>query len=402
MTHSLEVAHVGVYIVEMVFKLLGKTSEKGTPVEQWRVLDEDNQNAISSFVETACLVHDIGNPPFGHFGEKAIRSWFDNKKSETWFKTATIVKQSSRDFLNFDGNMQGFRILTRLQRNLNDPYGLNLTATQLASAIKYPIYNPKKPEKCGYFESEAAIKREIWDKLGLDDKTRHPCSLLMEAADDVAYCVSDLEDAAEKDLVSEEDMCRAFNKNEFSIDAGDITKARTDFTNRIVKHIAEKFIDRLKRAEHCATTPLIDAYEDLDRQKEVTREKVYSSRLVLANEVTGFAVIQGLLDQFSRLFQMKERDFRMLADTYVNHQSFYGGAVNKVASKYTEELGLLSLLSRKHLGVYFDALNDSGNIFPEMFHRLHLVLDLITGMTDQHALNTYRLVSGQILYGHRH
>ncbi|GBL47371.1 deoxyguanosinetriphosphate triphosphohydrolase [Sulfuriferula multivorans] len=402
MTHSLEVAHVGIYIVEMVFKLLKNNSLTELNVKQWRSLDEEHRNAICTFVETACLVHDLGNPPFGHFGEKAIRSWFNSNKEKTWFKTATSVPRSKRDFLHFDGNMQGFRILTRLQRNLNDPYGLNLTATQLATAIKYPKFNPKKPEKCGFFESEAAIKKEIWAKLGLDDESRHPCSLLMEAADDVAYCVSDLEDASEKGLLTEMDLSQAFNKNKFSVDNGDITRARTDFTNRIVQKAAESFIDRLQNSKHCATPPLLEAYADLDRQKKVSRERVYSSRLVLANEVTGFAVIPGLLDHFIRLFEMKERDFRILAETYVKRESFYVGDVSKVAANYTEELGLLSLLSRKHLSVYIETVKDDKNKFPEMFHRLHLILDLIAGMTDHYALDTYRLVSGQVLYGHRH
>jgi dGTPase len=404
MTHSLEVAHIGIYIVEKVFRFLDSTQFTSSAIAEWRAFNKDCRDAISRFVETACLVHDIGNPPFGHFGEKAIRDWFEKNKNTPWFRDATSdVRHLARDFLYFDGNMQGFRILTRLQRNSEDSYSLNLTYAQLASAIKYPAVDSEKPEKCGFFEAESSIKDEVWEKLGFTDKAhRHPCSLLMEAADDIAYCVSDLEDASEKGLVVDADLDIAFGSTGggFSMDRGDLIKARTKFTNKMVDEAAKAFIGRLKDQSHFQTHPLLTDESDQKLQKTVTREKVYSSRLVLANEVTGFAVIPGLLERFSPLFNMIEVDFAKLAETYVNRKSFYAESANKVASQYTAELGLLSLLSRKHVMVYLEAV--SNGQFPEMFHRMHLVVDLIAGMTDHYALDTFRLVSGQALYGHRH
>ncbi|NYU07779.1 hypothetical protein A8O28_21170 [Enterobacteriaceae bacterium CCUG 67584] len=181
---------------------------------------KENSLAIANMVEISCLAHDIGNPPFGHFGEAAIKEWatLDEiylalKKSFELHSYDQVSEYSYllNDFLYFDGNPQGFRILTKLQGEdgLN---GLNLTYSQLASFLKYtfcPSDNAKDilplpafSKKIGYFETEKDVISAAWDNLGISHNKRHPLSFLMEASDDISYCISDIEDGIEKEIIS--------------------------------------------------------------------------------------------------------------------------------------------------------------------------------------------------------
>lgn len=402
LTHSLEVAHVGTYIVDEVFKKLDALEKKSDDgdinINSWKEIRWEERLAIRSFVEVSCLVHDIGNPPFGHFGERAICNWFDLHKTSTWFKNSITKQDLSYDFLGFDGNKQGFRILTRLQRNSDDEFGLNLTATQLASTIKYPSLSAEKPTKCSFFQSEADIKNDIWENLGLKSAERHPLSLIMEAADDIAYCVSDLEDAAEKNIVSEQDLIRAFGQGiNFSPLSKGITKARTNLTNSLVQFVADQFINRIRDGRLCASDPLLEGKDELKNLRDVTSERVYSSRIVLSNEITGYKVIQGLLDSFVPLLKMPADNFRKLALAFENRKTIYTDDLSHTLKLCTQEPSLVSLFPRKHLAIYREAATTEKE--PELFHRIHLIIDFVAGMTDDFALNTYRLLSGQTIYG---
>jgi dGTPase len=398
LTHSLEVAHIGTYIVDEVFKKVDAYIETNPNAAAWKTLAWNERSAVRSFVEVACLVHDIGNPPFGHFGEKAICNWFKNGKGKLWLEK--LPKNLKYDFSDFDGNKQGFRILTKLQRNGGDSFSLNLTATQLAATIKYPVFDKEKPSKCSYFEAESSIKKEIWTHLQLKSKHRHPLSLLMEAADDIAYCVSDLEDAAEKGLVSYADLNEAFGDNiEFSDLSIGITKARTKLTNQLVGHVATLFLERILKNGVSNFKPLLAKYPKLTALSNVTAARVYSSRIVLSNEITGFKVIHGLLDAFESLLAMDEQDFAKLAETFKNGKSIYTSDIAPILKSSTQEPSLLSLFPKKHIATYLDNLKSDRK--HEKFHRMHLLVDFVAGMTDDFALDTYRLLSGQVTYAHK-
>lgn len=159
------------------------------------------------------LVHDIGNPPFGHQGERAIQQWFARNEKTVFDKRAKVSKTLRKDFLKFDGNAQTFRLVTTLQV-LGDKYGLNLTYATLAVLLKYTVparaANDKHPlagrHKPGFFKSEESIVQEVWQKTGLATSQRHPLAFLVEACDDIAYSVIDVEDTVKKDLASYEDV----------------------------------------------------------------------------------------------------------------------------------------------------------------------------------------------------
>lgn len=156
---------------------------------------------VPALLAAVGLAHDLGNPPFGHQGEAAIQQWFHDQ-----FGTEEKVEY---DFLEFDGNAQTFRLLTRLQV-LNDHYGLNLTVATLAALIKYPsVYGPdgkKGFKKFGVFSSEAKIVETVWHHTGLSAGIRHPLAYVMEACDDIAYSIIDAEDTVKKGYASFYDL----------------------------------------------------------------------------------------------------------------------------------------------------------------------------------------------------
>lgn len=155
---------------------------------------------IPAMLAAIGLAHDLGNPPFGHQGEVAVKGWFEKQSK------SGVVHD---DFRNFDGNPHTFRLLTRLQI-LNDDFGLNLTVGTLAAVVKYPSLHGSKInggyKKFGVFESEREIIEEVWDETGLVEGMRHPLTHIVEACDDIAYAVVDAEDTVKKGFASFYDL----------------------------------------------------------------------------------------------------------------------------------------------------------------------------------------------------
>jgi len=170
------------------------------------------QRSIPALLAAIGLVHDLGNPPFGHQGEYAIQSWFKTNEDALFSGDS----EAASDFLNFDGNAQTVRLVTKLQI-LNDHFGLNLTYATLSSLIKYPVStkNIRKDgwKKQGFFKSEQKIIAEVWEETGLSETVRHPLTYIMEACDDIAYSVLDAEDTVKKGLASYYDLIRYLEKN---------------------------------------------------------------------------------------------------------------------------------------------------------------------------------------------
>lgn len=171
---------------------------------------------IPAILAAIGLAHDLGNPPFGHQGEFAIRSWFKNRPDEFW-KDLT-QDQWKEDFLNFEGNAQTIRVITRLQ-HADSPYGLNLSYATLAALMKYPVASHQVNEdagiaskKFGFFASEEKLVNAIWAATGLGSGIRHPLTFIMEACDDIAYSVLDVEDGIKKQLISFSDLMAELRK----------------------------------------------------------------------------------------------------------------------------------------------------------------------------------------------
>ncbi len=165
---------------------------------------------LPSILAAIGLVHDLGNPPFGHQGEKAISYWV-KKNQAAIFKGASFSNAQKNDFLAFEGNAQTLRLLTKIQV-VDRPYGFNLTFATLAAVMKYTVPSNKSDgktaarKKHGFFQSEQDTVKTIWEQTGLSEGLRHPLTYIMEACDDTAYSVIDAEDSVKKGLVSFADL----------------------------------------------------------------------------------------------------------------------------------------------------------------------------------------------------
>lgn len=214
LTHSSEVAAVG--------RALGVSAARYLH-EQEKVTG-DHQRDWSTIVATACLLHDIGNPPFGHSGEKFIGSWFSQKLEASQptsppptrpLRTRGGVALSisdpheRTDLVKFEGNAHAFRVATRIQ-TLGDTFGMNLTCGTLAALMKYPCSSVetikdsgrKSRDKFGYFKSDGDTFAQVREAVGLPQFVRHPLAFLVEAADDICYSAVDIEDALKKRVIS--------------------------------------------------------------------------------------------------------------------------------------------------------------------------------------------------------
>jgi dGTPase len=442
LTHSLEVAHIGRSIA-------AKFADSQTG--KCLFPDDDQRAALVTTVETACLMHDLGNPPFGHFGETAIKEWFALKQHEVkrilgvedqQKKKIKAFDQMYSDFTEFDGNPQTLRIVTRIQFNV-DKFGLNLTNSQLAAVIKYPwtSYSKSRPprKKFGVFHTEADVLKELWTTLKLEEGQRHLLVYLVEAADDISYCMSDIEDAIDKRVVTWHDFIvyvkRHVERLPIDIENSGLTKAinglpenfseqktekitpyesaETDapkdwqsamlrFRTSVTRYLIEQCLTRLEtkpgeflNGDYKTTSALLEG--DLNGPawplaiiKSFAEEHLYGSRNVRQRELIAHRVIHGLLDHLFVL--LDHRDGHRFKASIAGKLSDSDGKLTSVAPS------VASLLPRKYLAAYDLAMNSGAKVeYSEIYEwgqRAHLIVDYVSGMTDRFALDTYRLLLG--------
>ncbi|RQU41707.1 dGTPase [Burkholderia cenocepacia] len=425
LTHSLEVSQLGRYIADEICKRFDKTD---------LTLDADRRGAFVNFVETACLLHDIGNPPFGHFGEEAIQTWFNEHGAELIREATGIDKNTAKDevnraladFLQFDGNPQGLRVVSRLQWN-TDPYGLNLTKTTLAAFLKYIRSTGEEMEgpfakKAGFFSTEEDVVKTIRDEFGYTRAQRFPLAYVMEAADDIAYCVSDLEDSIEKGLIHEAStleeiqqkfLARKFDKSCPTLeplkdalssirDGKDVrgreytyTNFRTSVNRRIVEYVAERYTKNHDSILQGNFERLLPKDEPpgalLAELKEFCRKHVYDHVSIHRTELAGYTALRGILDHCALLLKMNSQDFRAALHKQPDD-------ANK--SQILIQIKLLSLFPKRYIKVYkhsTENLSGPNSALTEWNARAHLVTDFVAGMTDDFAMTTYRTLAGMRL-----
>ncbi len=383
LTHSLEVAVVG----RSLGNLVGKV------ILQWHPKLKNNftEFHFGEIVASACLAHDIGNPPFGHSGEDAISEYFRNGKGIEYIKQISDEKNIS-DLLNFEGNAQGFRIITKLQ-NPKVSGGLKLTYATLSALTKYPreslisiktdLVKNNVYKKFGFFQSEKDFFKKIAEKVELikfsDEEyfySRHPLAFLVEAADDVCYRIMDFEDGFRLGFVSfreTEELLMPLIKAVLPSNYNDRDEAdkigflRAKAINNLIQEIAEVFLENENSILHGnffeELYRLSPSEKYLKEIENLSVNKIYRHTIVTERECTGYEVLAGLLDVF------------------IN--SFNAWFAN---DKRNKNRVIINLIPQRIIS--------AANSDISLSERLHLILDFVSGMTDSFAVSLFRKIKG--------
>ena len=382
LTHSLEVSCVG--------RSLGNLAGQKIIEKNIKLGKEFSQFHFGEIAAAACLAHDIGNPPFGHSGEDAIAEYFRNGNGNKFKKLIDDDKKWT-DFIKFEGNAQGFRIITKLQ-NAGQKDGLRLTSAILAAFTKYPkesLLSSKEKKsniyrKFGFFQSERDFFQEAAEEVGLIKKNeedlwwcRHPLAFLVEAADDICYRIMDLEDGFRLGVLSfaeTEDLLvslirkkelKAYRQKEENEKIGYL---RAKVINELVNKIVEAFLKNedkiLNGSFESDLISNIPQKKQLEEIKNVSTRKIYSYKSVIERQAAGYEVIGGLLDAF------------------IN-------AVNEMAEPKPSYRcrNILTLLPKQFL-----ATKDKPD--KDIYTRLLKITDFVSGMTDSYAVSLYRKIKG--------
>ena len=405
LTHSLEVSDLGRSLANKIAYKLANQS----------YLSDRNIPAFVAIVENACLLHDIGNPPFGHFGETAIRDWAENCACEalpqnlgTKWNDPTLQMLMS-DFREFDGNPQGFRTITKLHTE-RDQYGLNLTYATLLCALKYSRAAGEQKgsgilKKAGYFQTEKALVENMYTELELVLHHRYPLTYIMEAADDIAYCMSDIADGIEKHILSISDFIALF-KEEWENNYPDLAipvkipkSENCNFNhdisipwsraamNEAVSNYLSNHNDVYNGSAESLITEKSDIGKVLETIKKVSRKKLYTSFEAESIELTGYAVISGILKRYERILKLTYDDFeKIVFSQNVKGLDIERRLFNRIGHRYVE--------AYKFAVNDLDKSNTSDYIIKEWWLRIHLIIDHISGMTDEFALQTYQMLEG--------
>jgi dGTPase len=315
--HSLEVSCVG--------RSLGRIV--GDQIIKRHHLDTFNAADFGDILSAACIAHDIGNPPFGHSGEDAIRASF-----RAWYSRLNASEQQAltesekTDFDGFEGNAQGFRILTRLEMPHRQG-GMQLTCATLAAFTKYPResliaetilqgYSGRSTSKYGFFQSEKAFFTEVAETVGLIRRhpqvawwARHPLAFLVEAADDICYSIIDLEDGFRMGYVPFEEVRSLLypiantHLNECSDSRKEIVKRlRAKAINQLVWEVAQIFLDYevdILAGTFDRELLFFSTHADtLQAIEQITRSQVFQHPNVVSVKIAGYEVLGGLLAEW--------------------------------------------------------------------------------------------------------
>ena len=377
LTHSIEVGSVGRSLGLLVGNFLSKEGQLPAGI---------SPQEIGEIVQAACLAHDIGNPPFGHAGEFAIRQWF----KENGDKLKLDNQRERNDFELFEGNAQGFRVVATVENHYNCG-GLRLTYASLGTLIKYPWFSDHphaiRYGKFNFFHSEKQIIEELSQELGLEKNglqqyCRHPLSYLMEAADDICYRILDIEDALELGMLRFDDISGIFNKlagksDTYHDDIGEnhtarrrISQLRSSAIENLINRCVDVFIARY--ADIMAGTYTSELIKDIGgvvregmaEAKNVTNKNIFLNRRKIELEIGSYATLERILNAFITA----TNEFKA------------GGSISFKSQRVLDLMGANKV-----------DINAS-------YHECYLrVTDLVSGMTDYHATHVANQLSGRAL-----
>lgn len=367
---------------------------------------------VCDILQCAGLLHDIGNPPFGHFGETAIRDWFRKHLPSLRWKgrplSEVLPDQMQEDFYHFEGNAQALRLVTRLHY-LVDANGMNLTKGLLGTMIKYPMASTEvckdsgdiRTKKMGYFYADREVFQKVQEGTGTLGK-RHPLTFLLEAADDIAYKTADIEDAVKKGCISYEQLLQELG--DYQKKSQDpVYQALTESLAGCYQRALENHMDHprfnavqnwLVRVQaqmiQGATRGFVEHYEELmagtykqdlfysvpgtmmmDALGDIAYRYAFTSPPILKLEIGANAIFEFLLEHF--------------VDAAIPYDS--GEPMTAVQEK------LMSIVSDNYKAVYHIYAEGKEEV-ERLYLRLLLVTDEVCGMTDSYAKELYRELSG--------
>ena len=410
LTHSLEVASFAKSLGQMIFRTV---MENGIDKD----ITADRIVKICSILECSGLIHDIGNPPFGHFGEDLIRDWFRKKLPDMTFGgrkvTNILTREMAADLCNFEGNAQAFRLLTKLHF-IVDGNGMNLTYPLLNTIIKYPVPSTGidresgdiRQKKMGYYQADKDIFEDVTSSTGAYSH-RHPLAFILEAADDIAYKTADIEDAVKKGFITYKVLVDELRSNYAE-------KCRTDAEK-------ETIIQTVERLEGYCAQALENAVSSPE-QNAVQRCMIYVQGILLDCAQTSFtanyskimngtfkkellAVSRGciLADALSDMadrFVFRSKTIYKLEIAAEAIYSFLLEKLTRAAVLYDTDLPrsnidmrIMELVSDNYIRAY-STCSEGCDEAERLYLRLLLVTDFICGMTDGYAKKLYRELNG--------
>lgn len=407
LTHSIEVSTIA--------KQLGIMAVKNIAKYHKNELSDEQAEVIPSILQCAGLLHDLGNPPFGHFGETTIGDWFrDNLKNIDYHGRPVadlLAQQMYSDLSHFEGNAQALRILLKSKHDS----GVDVSEAIISTLVKYPVNSehlaiqPKSHKKFGIYLADQELFAEISKIVGTVGSDglicRHPLTYLLEAADDIAYATSDMEDAYKKGLFTLDSFIDYFRSECAK------TASRKKYAMELIKdlekkrgnvHTSDKDAKAFKEWLNCTRKWLMHAvvfgfsknYDSIMKGlfnrdvfyetnhavtlrilKDAMGEFVFNSAGIIKLELSAQVIIATLLNGFVRA---------VIHYGYEDEDAGY--ALSKADKKY------INLLSQNYRDDY--EKTKTGNECTDLYLRLLMVVDYISGMTDTYARTLYRELIG--------
>ena len=411
LTHSLEVASFAKSLGQTAFQYLIDNNKDDE-------LTPEIKEKVCSILECAGLLHDIGNPPFGHFGEDSIRNWFKTNLSKIEYKGTSVEnnlnEQMKNDLYHFEGNAQALRLLTKLHY-LVDENGMHLTYALLNTLIKYPVssceINKKsgniKDKKMGYYFAEQELFEDITESTGAIN-CRYPLTYLLEAADDIAYHTADIEDAVKKGFISYSQLLEELKSEKYVEKCADeqemqsyqsaVAMLESKYARAKEKSMPNPELNAVQnwiiyvqgQLLYCASYGFTKNYQCImngtfnrevmsvsrgnalsEALGSIAFEYVFKSQIIYKTEIAAGNMINFLLDKFvptavkydtdDELSPMDKRMIHLISDNYLQ--------IYKIYSKGKDD-------------------NE------KLYLRLLLVTDYICGMTDTFAKRLYQELNG--------
>ena len=382
---------------------------------------------ICTVLECAGLLHDIGNPPFGHFGEDAIRDWFrKNLYTIDYYDGKlcdALTEQQIQDFCNFEGNTQALRVVSKLHF-LVDEHGMNLTKALLCTIMKYPVssveisYDRSDPsrdisrKKMGYFAADKEVFESVQEGCGTHGR-RHPLAFALEAADDIAYTTADIEDAVKKGLLDVSTLIAEIRSAIDKADDNGAPKNEIDTAEKLLAKL-ERYLKRavdngyedpqlyaiqnwVVRVQGVLLTDAVDSFMenyDLIMSGGFRKELLADMSGCIIMKALGDAALQHafLSEPILKLEVAADAIFDFLLGKLVNALKYYDTDEWKIHA-CAVDAKMTGLISSTFMQVYRIYSKDASDN-EKLYLRLLLATDYVSGMTDSYAKRLYRELRG--------